>query len=333
MPNSHLIRMFLYVLVSLLILQGNVFADGLEFSPLVSTEEFVPINSGEVINIKASQVPHENHTLNRLRFPILALMLTIFAGLILRFKHSTTLRPLFLMGSLVIFGFYNGGCPCVLGSFQNFILFPLENSIDFTGLVLFPGIILLTFIFGKTFCGWVCHLGALQEFIYKSNRLQFLKSPKTQTILRTMRYIVLASLLLQLIITKENLFEHIDPFRVAFNLTSRYPVGWVLLGLLLLTSLFLYRPFCNGVCPVGLVLSQIEKIPWAIAMRKNSNCIECNKCTSACSGNAIRKNEDLITDACIMCGDCMNVCKANGISPSRRKYEKSQALLPTAIKI
>jgi polyferredoxin len=156
---------------------------------------------------------------------------------------NTTIRPLFLLGSVGFFGFYNGGCP--------------------------------------------------------------------------------------FFITRENLFEQIDPFRIAFNMTSRYPFGWVLLGFLLLSSLFIYRPFCNGACPVGLVLGFIEKVPWAVAMRKNSNCIECGRCTVTCSSRAISKNEAVRQEVCIMCGDCMEACRENGIFPSTSKYEKPQAVFPT----
>ena len=153
----------------------------------------------------------ENKTISNLKIPFLIIILTLISGLIVRFKLNTTIRPLFLLGSVGFFGFYNGGCPCVLGSFQNIFLFPLGNTRDLIGLILFPVIILLTLLFGKVFCGWVCHLGALQEFIYKSNRLQYLKSPRTQTVLRVTRYVLFISLLIQLFITRENLFEQIDP--------------------------------------------------------------------------------------------------------------------------
>ena len=325
MLKSSLWKMIVLVVAGLIVLQGNVFAEEAQFEPLEDTEEFAPLNTEEITKGSISETIPVSTTLHRLKIPFLVLLLTLAAGLIVRYGLNTTYRPLFLLGSLVFFGFYNGGCPCILGSFQNVFLFPLGGTHDILRLILFPGIVLLTILFGKVFCGWVCHLGALQEFIYKSNRLNFLKSTRAQSVLRVMRYALFTALVIQLFITRENLFEQIDPFRIAFNMTSRYPFGWFLLGLLLLTSLFIYRPFCNGACPVGLVLGFIEKVPWAVAMHKNSNCTECGGCTRTCSTGAISNNEAIKQDVCIMCGECIETCKHNGILPSTGKYENPQA--------
>ena len=128
-------------------------------------------------------------------------------------------------------------------------------------LVWFLGLIPLTYLFGKVWCGWVCHLGAFQEFLYRANNFKFLKGEGAQKTLRILQYTMFATLMIQLMVTKTNIFIHYDPFKVAFNLRSFHTLGWVLLGLLLLTSLFIYRPFCRGVCPVGLVLGWVSKIP------------------------------------------------------------------------
>jgi polyferredoxin len=177
----------------------------------------------------------------------------------------------------------------------------------------------------------VCHLGALQEFIFKSNHLHILKNPGTQKVFKTLRWVLFIVLMVQLAITRENLFEHIDPFRVAFNITSRYPIGWILMGLLLLTSLFIYRPFCNGACPVGLVFGFIERIPMAKAIRKNSDCVECGKCVAKCPSYAISENKDVKQDACIMCGNCLDICKKQGILLSRKEYEEYSVIASTPV--
>ncbi len=252
---------------------------------------------------------------DKLKYPLLALVITSISGILVHFRGTRVLRPLMLLTSLVLFGFVNGGCPCVISSFQNLLLLGLGVDINSYNIVWFLGVIVLTYLFGRVWCGWVCHLGALQEFFYRTNRLGFLKGDRAQKILRWIRNTLFVVLIIQLAITKMNLFEEIDPFKVAFNFTSYYAAGWILLGILLVTSLFMYRPFCRGACPVGLVLGWISKLPGTFRLQMNDTCSQCKRCTATCQSQAIDELCRINNSDCILCGDCMETCKVKGIAP------------------
>jgi len=190
-------------------------------------------------------------------------------------------------------------------------------DIPWQHLVWFLGLIPITYLVGKVWCGWVCHLGALQEVLFIPGRLNRYKSDRAQLIMKIIRWLLLATLIIQLIITKTYLFDKIDPFRVAFNLLSVNKTGWILLGLLILSSLFIYRPFCRSACPIGLVLGWISKIPGASIIGVKGECRNCKVCSNACKVDAIHRYEKhsvLDNKECIACGDCLDTCPKKGLA-------------------
>ncbi len=280
-------------------------------------------------NQNESAVIGQSH--HKLRWVLGILFVTIITGFMVRHRQTRQLRMLILLASLIVLGFYRGGCPCMISSFQDLILSGMGQDVHWVNLVWFLGLIPITYIFGQVWCGWVCHLGAFQEFLYRKNRFKFLQGEKAQKVMKIIRILLVAGLIIQIIATQTNWFIKIDPFKVAFNLTSYYTVGWVLLGLLLLSSLFINRPFCRAACPVGLFLGLVSKIPGAAIIAVNkSECVGCKTCSDTCDTGAIlRKGKMSVlknTD-CILCGECMDDCKKSGLSIQRKSKKNNDVVI------
>jgi len=242
--------------------------------------------------------------------------LLILISFLIKYESFRRTRGLFLMVTVVYLGFFKGACPCMILSFQNTILALLGSPVGWITLVWFLGLLPLTYFFGKVWCGWLCHLGGLQDFLFQSPKLELLKSQKAQKILRYSRIGLLLVLIIQLIITRSNLYIHYDPFKVAFNLFSANTTGYVLLVLLLISSVLIYRPFCRAVCPVGLILGWISMIPGARQLSKKDTCIDCSSCSKSCRSKAMiyeEKKSKLNVQDCILCGECMGSCKKNSL--------------------
>ncbi len=228
-------------------------------------------------------------------------------------------RGLFLLATVVYLGFIKGGCPCMILSFQNLVLAGLGQQVAWISLIWFVALVPLTYFFGKIWCSWLCHLGGLQEFLFQADKLHILKSLKAQAFLRYLRIVVLVILIAQLTITQTNIFIHYDPFKMAFNLFSANTTGYVLLVILLLLSVMIYRPFCRGFCPVGVVLAGVSHLPGAKNITKTQNCADCKRCSDACKTHAIvyeSGSSHLNIHDCIFCGDCIGSCKKNSITIS-----------------
>jgi len=245
------------------------------------------------------------------------LAFTILAGFLVRNPKTRKYRVFFLLASVVILGFYRGACPCPIMSFQNLILAIRGVDVSWQSLVWFLALIPITYFFGKVWCGWICHLGALQEFLFRG-KMEILKGRKSQNVLRYVRIGVLVVLVAQLLITQTNVFVHYDPFKVAYNLFSASTLGYVLLGVMLVSSVFINRPFCRTVCPIGLVLGWVSLIPGASVIGvKKDKCVGCNQCNTACHIHAITRENKvsrLVNQDCIACGECMDACKNNGLT-------------------
>lgn len=211
------------------------------------------------------------------------------------------LRPLILLCSLVYFGFMMGGCPCLLFYFQGFILFLLGKTAFWLSFVVIVVLLVLSIIFGAVWCGWLCCLGALQEFIFRQNRWKLLQTQKAQKILIYIQTVAFVALVLWIIFTQRPVLCAYDPFIAIFRLKIFNWVGYITVPLLIVSSLFIYRPFCRIFCPIGWLLYVVKFIPFA-AKLKIVECTDCKRCHSYCKLHAIQKNR--VEKTCMMCGEC-----------------------------
>lgn len=321
-------------------------ADEDEFKPLNAEEtdeedEFKPLDStfaDPSCSTACSQscaetCPHAQEMQDaenrKLYWVLAALAIAVVAGILVRFNISRKARTFFLLGSMLTFGFYNGGCPCMISGFEFTFLNIFGYTDRWIDALWFLGLIPVTYVFGRVWCGWVCHLGAIQEFLYRPGKIKLFRSVMAQKIMQWMRYTLIAALIIQLAIMGSIYWCKIDPFLAIFNLQLNYNQEWtsgILLVLLLLTSLFSYRPFCRSVCPVGISLGWISAIPGASVIGIEGKCASCKMCNNACDIDAIiRKEKTSVLDnkECIMCGDCIESCPQGGLKPLR-KSKKNQ---------
>ena len=251
---------------------------------------------------------------------IAILITTVLAGILVRFKTMRKFRFLFLLASVAIFGVYRGTCPCMISSFENTVLTFVGAEFIWYQLLWFIALIPITYIFGRVFCGWVCHLGALQELLYRPGKLRLFTSKKARIVMKVMQYILFAILVVQLVVQQEIFWCRIDPFLAIYQLMLAYNyeiLSISIITLLLVTSLLSYRPFCRAACPVGLVLGWIEMIPGvSVIGLKSDSCLNCSSCAKTCKIEAIYKvNKATVIDnqECIVCGECLDDCSQTGL--------------------
>ncbi|MBN2059392.1 MAG: 4Fe-4S binding protein [Deltaproteobacteria bacterium] len=324
--RGHVAAVLLFLFLVLVPITGPAADNELIFSPL-DTSNFQPVNKVD-FPPESENMPEEKKAPVSFSIPLISVLGIFLAALAARHERFRFTRHLFLLASLGYFGFYNGGCPCVISGFQNLILLGLGMDVKIINVVWFLIILLTAYFFGRIWCGWICHLGALQEFIFKTSKIRFLKSVRMQNIMNRIRYVLFAALIIQLIIMKENLFCHIDPFKTAFNMLASSTTSWVLLAVLIISSLFIYRPFCRAACPVGLLTGLIAKLPGALLIRRQNSCNECGRCISACNMQAIDKGQVYSSTECIACGDCIEKCKKQSLAFGRREIPPFAQIKP-----
>ncbi|MDH6342120.1 NosR/NirI family nitrous oxide reductase transcriptional regulator [Parabacteroides sp. PFB2-12] len=192
--------------------------------------------------------------------------------------------------SVAYFGFFRSGCVCSIGSIQNVALALVDNSyiLPISVFLFFMLPVVFVFLFGRVFCAGVCPFGALQELVNLKNY----RLPKAvTTALGMIPWIYLIFALLYAVTRSSFIICRFDPFIGIFRLGG--DIGLILFGVLLLvTSVFIGRPFCRFLCPYGALLSLFSRVSiWKVEITQKP-CINCELCHHACPVDAIRAPYD-----------------------------------------
>jgi len=236
-------------------------------------------------------------------------------------------------------------CGFVLGKSPN----PMEGTVKvFKSMVgLYPSIIsklialiffvVLSIIGNKLICGWVCPFGALEELIYSLPILRKVKQWKapfwlTNTI-RSGLFCVALLFLFGIVGSEEGfvIYHYLNPFNL-FDLDFDHWLILLTVVVFLALAFFIYRPFCQFICPFGLISWIAEKFSLYRVIIDKEKCIQCGACIKACPLHAAKgKVENKIFSAdCFSCARCLNVCPVDAIHycsiwSKRQKVNKEPA--------
>ncbi len=238
------------------------------------------------------------------------------AGLALFLFKLKKLRVPLLFLSMLILGFYTGGCPEPVGT--PFILLMGSKSILKIAIIMLAVPVFLSLIWGRIFCGWICPLGAVQELIY-AQKTTWRIPVSADKILKYLKFILLLCFGFFSWQTTRNIWSEYEPFKVLFNFDGS-SVAIAILVLTLLLAVFIERVFCRYICPLGAILSITSRIaPYKITPQ-TSACKSCGKCTGGvCPTHAITKaapeSKQLEVDnsECIKCLRCVDECRFKAI--------------------
>ena len=243
-------------------------------------------------------------------------------------KVTNKIRLIVLFAAVVIFGIILGSDPGPMGTVKDAIaLYGESREIFPPRLIAMTVFLLMVFVANKYICAWGCQVGTLQDLIFHLNQNEKgnsiigkqIKIPFAVT--NTIRIVFLLIFTFIAFLWGTDIIESIDPFKI-FKPTHLAVIGIVFVGGLLLSSLFIYRPWCHLFCPFGLVGWLIEKFSRVKISVDYDTCIACNKCEKACPStvmSAILKRDKKTIPDCFACYTCRDVCPTNSISFSTRK--------------
>lgn len=170
-------------------------------------------------------------------------------------------------------------------------------------------------LFGTIFCGYICPFGSFQEWIGKLGKKLFPKRynrmvpAKIDRPLRYLRYAVLIMVLYQTAVSAKLVFQSVDPYYALFNFfTDEVAVSaYIMLGVILVLSLFIERPWCKYLCPYGALLGLFNAMRIFKIRRNKDTCIDCKECDRVCPMHIAVSNKEIIRDhQCISCHKCLS---------------------------
>ena len=224
-----------------------------------------------------------------------------------------------------------GACP--IGSLQSFLdarTFRFPYYV--VGLLIFFGALL-----GRAVCGFLCPFGWIQELIglipvKKRNRFRLDPS------LRWVKYGVLAVLVIGL-----PLGLKLVPYFCKYLCPSGTLAGWMLaardsilrsqLGALftwksavliavITTSLFIWRPFCKYLCPLGAIYGLFNRVSLVRMELDRDRCVGCGACAEVCR-MCVDPSREPNSAECIRCGDCVRTCPMQALQLGVRPMKKT----------
>jgi polyferredoxin len=172
---------------------------------------------------------------------------------------------------------------------------------------------LTAILFGPAFCGWICPLGTVQEWVSGIGKKIFRRRfnhfvpAKLDTVLRYARYAVLIWVIYVTAKSATLLFADYDPYFALFHFwTGETAISaLVILGVTLGLSLFVERPWCKYACPYGAVLGVTNLFRVFSIKRAASTCKDDGACSILCPMNIPVDSVNVVRDhQCISCLEC-----------------------------
>lgn len=222
-----------------------------------------------------------------------------------------------------------GACP--VGALQSsfsgvFLRLPLYVM----GLLLLFGLLL-----GRLVCGWACPFGLVQELLYKLPVPKLRRSFFTASLSR-LKYLVAVCFILLLplayyLLTGVGIPAFCKFICPAGTLEAALPLaaanaglrsslgllfGWKLLLMLVIlsASMFIYRPFCRFLCPLGAFYGLFHRLSLFGIKVDMAKCTHCDACMRKCLMDCRQAGDS----ECIACGKCRSVCPTGAISLGKK---------------
>jgi NosR/NirI family nitrous oxide reductase transcriptional regulator len=127
----------------------------------------------------------------------------------------------------------------------------------------------------------------------------------------------------------------VEPFKTTFLvgvMNRPWPYG-LFVATLLGLSIFIERPFCKYLCPLGASLAMPSTFRW-FGLKRKQDCNSCKACAVGCGAQAIDAAGRIDHRECLHCLDCMVLyTDAKGCPPlaKERKRRERDGLIITPI--
>jgi polyferredoxin len=212
-----------------------------------------------------------------------------------------------------------------ISSLMSLYYFILSGSIHPyhpAGLFILAAIVLVSLVFGKSFCSWLCPVGLISEMLGDlgdklfGRRLSFprwLDYP-----LRSIKYLLLAFFVYSIffVMGEFALKQFLDsPYILLADVKMYYffveisRFALIVIGSLMLLSLVIRGFWCRYLCPYGALLGIVALLSPHKIKRNEVSCIDCGKCARACPARIkVDKVRTVVSDECVSCLSCIDSC-------------------------
>jgi polyferredoxin len=190
-------------------------------------------------------------------------------------------------------------------------------------MVLFFIFVTMSLILKRAFCGWLCPVGTLSEYLWKAGRKLFgrnLVLPRWLDIpLRSIKYLLMAFFMVIIgnmtAVALEDFM--MQPYGILADVKMLHffvhmsTTALITVAVLMLLSVMVKNFWCRYACPYGAVTSVVSLVSPIKIRRDQESCVDCGKCANACPQNLpVDRLIQVSSAECTACLECVASCPA-----------------------
>lgn len=190
------------------------------------------------------------------------------------------------------------------------------------GLFILVAILLISLVFGKAFCSWLCPIGFISEVLGDLGDKIFRRRLRIPKILdwplRMIKYLLLGFFVYVIFFTMSSVALRMfldSPYNLTADIKMYYffaeitPFALTVILALVLLSIPFRGFWCRYLCPYGALLGLLSLASPQKIKRNSASCIDCSKCTTVCpSFIKVDKIKTVWSDECTSCMACVDSC-------------------------
>ena len=232
-----------------------------------------------------------------------------------------------------------------IASLMNFKVLLLTGrlpAIHPAGTMLLIAFLAASWIFRKSFCGWLCPVGTVSEYLWRLGRKLLRRNfrlPRMVDIpLRGSKYLLMG--LFVYVVGRmsiagireflESSYGVIDDVKMLNLFRELTFTGGAVLAVLVAGSVFVQNFWCRYFCPYGALMGLVSMLSPLRIRRDQDLCIDCAKCAKACpSALPVDRLITIQSAECLGCMQCVASCpvdRALFLSGPRRKRVPAWAI-------
>jgi hypothetical protein len=216
---------------------------------------------------------------------------------------------------------------CPFGGVESMYTYIAEGnlvcSLATSNFFILGGVLATTLLLRRAFCGFICPIGTISEWIRLfARRLglrQFQVPALWDRVLSVLKYVVLGVVVVATWRLGELVFRGYDPCYALIGRHGEDITYWayVISGAIVVLSVFFILPFCRWFCPFAAVLNPFSRFAAGRVQRHAEHCRNCGVCGKRCPMNIPVDQVQQVTHArCISCLGCIDSCPVDEKRPA-----------------
>ena len=204
------------------------------------------------------------------------------------------------------------------------------------GMLLLIAFLSMSWACRKSFCGWLCPVGAISEYLWRLGRQTFGRNfhlpRRADVALRSLKYVLMGLFLYAVVSMSvtgiraflEGPYGIVDDVKMLNFFRYLGVGGGAVVAVLILASVFVQNFWCRYLCPYGALMG-LAGLASPLSIRRETDlCIDCAKCAKACpSALPVDQLIQIRSAECTSCMQCVAACPAAGAlqlcAPARRR--------------